>query len=61
MTIHPGYRKMPGPVISLCYNSLIENLKKIIKIANEYKIKICLENLDKNIYFLCVELKDFII
>ncbi len=60
LTIHPGYREMPGPSINLCYESLIENLKKIVEIGKEYNVNICLENFDKNIYLLCIELKDFL-
>jgi len=59
MTIHPGYREMPGPAIKLCYESLIENLTKIVEIANKYKINVCFENFDKNAYILCSELEDY--
>jgi len=59
LTIHPGYREIPEPAINLCYKSLINNLKEIVKIGKDYKIKVCLENLDKNIYLLCSEIKEF--
>ena len=60
LTIHPGYREMPAPAIKLCYESLIENLKKIVEIGKEYGIKICLENFNNNTNLMCVEQKDFL-
>ncbi len=60
LTIHPGYREMPGPAIKLCYESLIENLKKIVEIGTKYDVNICLENFDKSIYLLCIELDEFL-
>lgn len=60
LTIHPGYREMPGPAIKLCYESLIRNLKEIVKIGKQHKVNICLENFDNNLCLLCIELKDFL-
>jgi sugar phosphate isomerase/epimerase len=61
LTIHPGYREMPGVGINLCYDSLIENLKKVIVFANKYKINICLENFDKSPYLLGYKLNDYLL
>lgn len=60
LTIHPGYREMPEPAIKLCYESLIENLKKIVEIGKKYKVNVCLENFDKKTHLLCAELEDFL-
>lgn len=60
LTIHSGYREMPGPALKLCYDSVIENLRKIVKIGKRYKVNICLENSDKSKYLLCADLKDFL-
>lgn len=60
LTIHPGYREMPGPSAHLCYESLIENLKRIVTIGNEHGVNICLENFDKNMHLLCSKLEDYL-
>ncbi len=60
MTIHPGFREMPGPGINITYESLISNLKKIVGIGKEYDVEICLENLDNNDFFLCIEKEDYL-
>ena len=61
LTIHSGYREMPRRAnIRLCYDSLIENLREIVKIGKQYKINICLENSNKHTLLLCSERKDFL-
>ena len=58
LTIHPGYQEMPGSGIKYCYDSLIDNLQKIVDIGQEYNVNICFENFNKP--FLCSELKDYL-
>ena len=60
ITIHPGFREMPAPAKDLCYESLIENLRMIVRIGKEHGVKICLENFDKSPHNLCVEMEDFL-
>ena len=60
LTIHPGYREMPGPAINLAYESLINNLRKIVDIGDKYEVNICLENLDKMFNLLCWDVKDYL-
>jgi sugar phosphate isomerase/epimerase len=50
---------MPGPGIKLCYDLLIENLKKVVEFANKYKINVCLENFDNSQSLLGYKLKDY--
>ncbi len=58
LTIHPGYQEIPGSAIRYCYDSLIDNLHKIVEIGQQYDVKICFENFNKP--FLCSELKDYL-
>lgn len=58
LTIHPGFQEMPGPAIRYCYDSLIDNLHKIVEIGQEHNVNICFENFDKPM--LCSELKDYL-
>ena len=58
LTIHPGFQEMPGPAIRYCYDSLIDNLHKIVEIGQEHNVNICFENFDKPL--LCSELKDYL-
>jgi len=58
LTIHPGFQEMPGPAIRYCYDSLIDNLHKIVDIGQKHNVNICFENFDKPM--LCSELKDYL-
>ena len=58
LTIHPGFQEMPPPGIRYCYDSLIDNLQKIVDIGRKHKVNICFENFDKPL--LCSELKDYL-
>jgi sugar phosphate isomerase/epimerase len=55
LTVHPGYREMPETAIKQSTNSLIKNLKEIVKMGKKYGIVICLENLDNVSTFMCIE------
>lgn len=59
LTIHPGFQEMPGSAIKYCYDSLIDNLQKIVDIGQEHNVNICFENFPINIPLLCSELKDY--
>jgi len=58
LTIHPGFPEMPPPAIKYCYESLLDNLQKIVDIGQKHKVNICLENFNKPL--LCSELKDYL-
>jgi len=60
ITIHPGYREMPKPAMDKCFEALISTMKKIVKFGEEHNVKVGLENLDKNDYLMCFEVKDLL-
>jgi sugar phosphate isomerase/epimerase len=60
LTIHPGYREMPGPAIALCYNSLTDTLNQLVEFASRYKVNICLENVDALPCYLCYTIEDYL-
>jgi len=60
LTIHPGFREMPGPAAKLSYKSLIKNLREVVRIGKQHNVTVCLENFNNNPFFLCFELEDFL-
>lgn len=60
ITVHPGFREMPGPALDKNYDALINILKKIVKFGEEHNVKVGLENLDKNDYCMCFEAQDLL-
>lgn len=60
LTIHPGWREMPSVAEEKSYDSLIENLKQIVKFGKEKNVAICLENLDAWGRNLCSSYDDFL-
>lgn len=60
ITIHPGYREMPKPAMDKCYEALINTLRKIVRFGKEHNVKVGLENLDKNGYLMCFEVRDLL-
>lgn len=60
ITIHPGYREMPAPAMKLCYESLTNNLREIVKIGKQYDVNVCLENWDNSEHLLCNNFENFL-
>ena len=60
VTVHAGFRELPGQAAKLSYRSLIKNLREVVRIGKQHSINICLENFDANPFFLCFELEDFL-
>ena len=55
LTIHPGYREMPGPALDISYGALTSNLKDVAALGKEAGVAICLENFDNDDDLLCKE------
>jgi sugar phosphate isomerase/epimerase len=58
ITLHTGFAEMG--TTEMFYDSLIKNLKTIVKIGERYGVNICLENFDNKPTALCIEMKDYL-
>lgn len=60
ITIHPGYREMPLIANELSIDSLVENLSRMMEIAKDHNVHLCLENFKEHEMVLCGELSEML-
>ena len=60
ITIHPGFREMPGPAKDKNYEALISTLKKIVEFGKDHNVKVGLENFDANACVMCSKVEDLL-
>jgi len=55
LILHSGHKEISGPAIAKNYETLIKNLKEIVKVGKKYEIKIALENSNKYSNAVCIK------
>lgn len=60
LILHSGYKEIARPAIIKNYETLVKNLKEIVKLGKRYGVKIALENSTRHSNSICIEAEDLL-